>query len=214
MNLSKTEHLEIEVKFLLSDRNGFRKVLLQAGAKEVSPRTYEKNIRFDTPWQGLLLQGKLLRLRHDVLSRLTFKGESPKDIESEARVREELEVTVDEFETMTLILERVGFEQTQIYEKYRETFRLHEVEIVIDEMPFGDFAELEGNDSDLKRAASKLGLDWKQRILANYLALMAKIKRSYNLPFNDVTFENFDGVDIALADLFEAEGSARINDQL
>jgi adenylate cyclase class 2 len=212
MNLSKTEHLEIEVKFLLSDRNGFRNILLEAGAKEVSPRTYEKNIRFDTPWQGLLLQGKLLRLRHDVLSRLTFKGESPKDIDSEARVREELEVTLDDFETMTLILERVGFEQTQIYEKYRQTYRLDEVEIVIDEMPFGDFVELEGNDSDLKTAASKLGLDWKQRILANYLALMAKIKRIYNLPFNDVTFENFDGVDISLADLFKAGGSASLND--
>jgi adenylate cyclase class 2 len=212
MNLSKTEHLEIEVKFLLSDRNRFRRILHQAGAMEISPRTYEKNIRFDTPWQGLLLQGKLLRLRHDVLSRLTFKGESPKDIDSEARVREELEVTVDDFDIMTLILERVGFEQTQIYEKYRETFRLDEVEIVIDEMPFGDFVELEGNDSDLKTAASKLRLDWNQRILANYLALMDKVKRIYNLPFNDLTFENFDGVDISLADLFKAGGSASLND--
>lgn len=213
MNLSKTEHLEIEVKFLLSDRNRFRMILLRAGASEVSPRTYEKNIRFDTAWEGLRLQGKLLRLRHDVLSRLTFKGESPKDIDSEARVREELEVTVDDFETMTQILERVGFKQTQIYEKYRETFRLDEVEVVIDEMPFGDFVELEGNDSDLKKAAGKLGLDWKQRILANYLALMAMIKKSYNLPFNDVTFENFDSVDVSLADLFDAEGSARTSDQ-
>jgi adenylate cyclase class 2 len=187
-------------------------ILLRAGASEVSPRTYEKNIRFDTAWEGLRLQGKLLRLRHDVLSRLTFKGESPKDIDSEARVREELEVTVDDFETMSQILERVGFKQTQIYEKYRETFRLDEVEVVIDEMPFGDFVELEGNDSDLKKAAGKLGLDWKQRILANYLALMAMIKKSYNLPFNDVTFENFDGVDVSLADLFDAEGSARTSD--
>ncbi len=202
------EHLEIEVKFILNDRDRFRQILLEAGAHEVSPRIFEKNIRFDTPSQSLLLQKKLLRLRHDRISLLTFKGDTPKDLDSEARVREELEVMVDDFGTMTLILERVGFEQSQFYEKYRETFRLQEVEIVIDEMPFGDFAELEGSEEALQTAASELGLAWTERILTNYLDLMAKLKEKYRLPFSDLTFENFAGVDISVEDLIESEGSA------
>ena len=203
----KKEHLEIEVKFILSDRTGFREILLGAGVKEVSPRTFEKNVRFDTPRQDLLLQGKLLRLRHDRLNRLTFKGESPRELESEARVQEELEVTVDDFEQMVLILERVGFQQSQIYEKYRETFQLGEVEIVIDEMPFGDFVELEGNEEDIRAASGELGLDWTDRILDNYLALMANVKDKYKLSFNDLTFENFSGLDIPIENLWENVGS-------
>lgn len=205
MKSSKDKHLEIEVKFSIADRGVFRRILLEVGAEEVSPRTYEKNIRFDTPRERLKQEGKLLRLRHDALSRLTFKGESSKDVDSEARVREELEVTVDDFNTMALILERVGFVRSQIYEKYRETYQLEEVEIVIDEMPFGDFVELEGDDRDLQAAARKLGLDWNRRILANYLALMEIIKNRYNLPFDDVTFENFEGRDISVADFIDSE---------
>jgi len=201
MNELKEQNLEVEVKFLVPELAPIRKQLLASGATLKKPRTYENNIRFDFPWDGLRQQGKLLRLRQDSVARLTFKGEPKQSIVSEVRVREELEITVDDFSVTSALLERIGFEQRQVYEKYRETFVLGSIEIVLDEMPYGDFVELEGVETEIREAAELLGFDWEKRILANYLALMARLKEKYDLAFDDLTFDNFASVDASVADI-------------
>ena len=95
---------------------------------------------------------------------------------------------------MALIFARLGFGAVQSYEKYRQTFHWRDVEVVLDEMPFGNFVELEGaTDAELKDAAAALGLDWSRRVLTNYLELMEQARRAFDLPFNDLTFANFAG---------------------
>jgi adenylate cyclase class 2 len=200
----KNTNLEVEVKFLLPDLVAMRERLHSSEAILYHPRTYERNIRFDDVSQGLRNQGKLLRLRQDSAVRLTFKSRSKQMADSEARVLEELEVEVEDFDIMARILGRIGYEGVQVYEKYRETYRLSSVEIVLDEMPFGDFIELEGDEAAIRRTAGELSLDWNQRILENYLVLMDQLRDRYNLPFNDLTFANFDSLDLSVADLFIA----------
>jgi adenylate cyclase class 2 len=196
------EKLEIEVKFLVSDLADVRERLARAGAIQLRARTYELNERYDSAGHELLEQDKLLRLRQDEVARLTYKGEPRKAIVSEARVREELETEVGDFATMAAILKRIGFEKQQVYEKYRATYELGSVEVVLDEMPFGDFVELEGVDPAIREAADKLALNWDERILENYLFLMARLKSHHNLPFDDLTFANFATLDVSVADLF------------
>ena len=193
--------LEVEVKFLVDDLKGFRDRLLAAGATLKKPRVYERNIRFDTQAERLRQNEMLLRLRQDQSARLTFKGRAEEDSSSEAKVREELEITVSDFYTTATILERIGFHPVQVYEKYRETFHINTVEVVLDEMSFGNFVELEGEEVDIKATASTLHLDWSQRILDNYLLLMGKVKQHYNLPFNDLTFANFESLAISIGDV-------------
>jgi len=197
------QHLEIEVKFLVRDLKVVRQRLLRAAAKKHKTRIFENNIRYDTPWDSLILQGKLLRLRMDTSARLTYKGFPKETIESEARVREELEIEVEDFDLTATLLEHVGFERRQVYEKYRETFRMDGVEIVLDEMPFGDFVEIEGEGSEIRAAAAKLDLCWDQRILTNYLALMTQLKDKNHLPFDDLTFANFKDVEAGAASICE-----------
>lgn len=198
-----SQSLEIEVKFLLDDLNAFRERMLAAGIRPTKPRTFERNVRFDNPWDGLARQGRLLRLRRDDGVRLTFKGAPPQPVASDVRVREELEVTVSDFDQMAAIFERLGFSPRQVYEKYRETFAGDGVEIVLDEMPFGVFVELEGQPDAIRATADQLGLDWNRRILDNYLALMQRLKQRYDLPFEDATFDNFDGLEVSLAEVLE-----------
>ena len=195
----KSSHLEVEVKFLVDDLAGWRDRLLAAGAVLVKPRVYEQNVRLDTADQALLQKWQLLRLRQDTAVRLTFKGPVPEDVVSEAKVREELEVTVGDFDTAVLIFERLGFAPVQVYEKYRETFQLVGVEVVLDEMPFGNFLELEGSEVGIRTAAAILGLDWDKRLTTNYLAIMAQLKARYDLPFDDITFANFENVTVSVA---------------
>ncbi len=199
--MTTNHNLEVEVKFHVPDLTAFRQRLLDAGARPIKPRTYERNIRFDNAWEGLRRKGQLLRLRQDDRARLTFKGIAPEDAASEVKVREELEVEVSDFDTLARLLEKVGFEPLQVYEKYRETFSLDGVEIVLDEMPFGNFVELEGAEKQIKQLAGRLALDWDRRVLQNYLALMGLLKNHHNLPFQDLTFTNFAGTDISIADI-------------
>lgn len=186
------ERVEVEVKFLVRNLDAVRERLVAAGAQMSGARVHERNVRYDTVDEKLLARQILLRLRQDSRARLTYKGLAAQDALSEAKIREELEVTVDDFDTLALILARLGFAAVQTYEKFRETWHLGDVEVVLDELPFGNFVELEGPaDSSLKAVAARLGLDWSQRILANYLALMELARQTFDLPFRDLTFANF-----------------------
>lgn len=197
--MSSDESLEVEVKFHVADLEAVRERLLAAGASQKHPRQFERNLRFDTPDEALRYGDRLLRLRQDERVRLTFKGPTLQLEGSEAKVREELEVSVDDFERMAAILRRLGFVAFQSYEKYRETFALQGVEVVLDEMPFGEFLELEGEEPAIRGVADLLGLSWSERILDNYLNLMARVKAHHKLPFDDLTFDNFAGRQIDLA---------------
>ncbi len=198
---SSEDRLEVEVKFYVPDLTAARQRLLSLGAEISNPRVFERNVRFDTADETLRQKWAILRLRQDTAARLTYKGVPPQAAPGEASVREELEVTVTDFETMALILERLGYFPAQLYEKYRETFVWGGVEIMLDEMPFGNFVELEGAEAALKETAAQLALDWRRRILTTYLGLFARLKKAYNLPFNDLTFAHFAGLDVTVENI-------------
>ena len=199
--MTANNNLEVEIKFHVSDLDAFREELVQAGAEQTRPRVHERNIRFDKAGEELRRKEQLLRLRQDDRNRLTLKGMPPDETESEVKVREELELEVSDFDMMAQILQKIGFEPMQVYEKYRETFTLEAVEIVLDELPFGNFIELEGPEDKIKELAGRFSMNWEGRILHNYLALMEEVQQQFNLPFDDLTFENFEGKDISIADI-------------
>lgn len=202
MVTSEQTTLEVEAKFYVSDLTAVRERLLAQG-QIVTPRLYERNVVYDTAEQTLRRDQKLLRLRQDENVRLTFKGPAPDEqARSEAKVREEIEVTLDDFERMNQLLHKIGFAPALVYEKYRETFAVDEVEAVLDELPYGDFVELEGPDAALRPLADALGLAWSKRLTTNYLALLAEVKEAYGLDFDDLTFVNFASVAVDGAELW------------
>jgi adenylate cyclase class 2 len=196
-----SKNLEVEVKFLIDDLAAFRQRLLAADAIPLKPRIYERNVRFDTADEALRQRDELLRLRQDSAVRLTFKGPSLYATTSEAKVREEIEVEVSDLAQTALIFERLGFQPIQVYEKYRETFYWQNVEIVLDEMPFGNFVELEGDENSIKDAAAALNLGWSQRIVDNYLTMMERLIHHYHLPFEDITFDNFQDHPVSIGEI-------------
>ena len=66
-------------------------------------------------------------------------------------------------------------------------------------MPYGDFLEIEGQPQDIKHWASRLGLGWHRRILQNYLQIFEIIIKKLNLKIKDVTFKNFETVNVDMA---------------
>ena len=61
-------------------------------------------------------------------------------------------------DAMDAILESLGFNPTLIYEKRRERWQLGETEIVLDELPFGLFMEIEGEEDSINDIENKLAI--------------------------------------------------------
>ncbi len=128
---------ELEVKFHVSDLAALEARLQAFHARQVHPRLYEMNLRFDTADLQLTRNLKVLRLRQDESVHLTFKGPS-QELEG-VRLRQEIEIAVDDFTAARALLEALGYQVTAMYEKYRTSYQLDQTLITLDEMPFGNF---------------------------------------------------------------------------
>jgi len=188
-------HEETEVKFLIDDLPAMRQRLLALGATLATPRTYEENLLFDTPDEQLTRQGRVLRLRRDQRNRITYK-ELPAQHDPDFKVRHEFEVEVSDFTQAYTILEKLGFAPALRYEKYRETFSYQGAEIVLDEVPFGIFMEIEAPREVIRSIATALGLDFTARLVAGYAEIFAAVCTTYKLAVTDMTFETFRSLDI------------------
>lgn len=177
---------EIEAKFYLPQLDDIRAKIDSLGGHLETSRIFERNLRFDTSDRNLSDEHTVLRLRQDRSTVLTYK----RAVSIEERT--EIEIGVEDFETTKVLLEMLGFEAFFIYEKYRETFTLDPCTIMLDELPFGDFVEIEGGSlDDVKKIASKLNLPWDKRVKFNYLSLFHALQQKLNLTFRDATFDNF-----------------------
>jgi adenylate cyclase class 2 len=96
----------------------------------------------------------------------------------------------------------LGYKEVVVYEKYRTVYRLGDVEVALDELPYGDFVEIEApNNPLIEGVVQMLGLDGSHAVDINYLGLFTRIKDSLGLTFNDLTFENFKVVDVSSDDM-------------
>lgn len=190
-----TSAQETEVKFYLHSLNSLEARLKTAGAQLVQPRAHELNLRFDQPDHSLSRSYRVLRLRQDAQAYVTYKG--PGTVVQGAKVRQELEFSVSNFDMAKALFEALGYQVVVIYEKYRATYRLDDTLITLDEMPYGDFAEIEGADGNtIQRIAGLLDLDWEERILDSYLMLFERLRAHLGFTFRDLTFANFEGVEV------------------
>lgn len=191
---------EIEVKFYMNDLGAIQTRLVQLGAQLAQPRTLEVNLRYDTVDGELARSFRVLRLRQDTAARLTFKG--PARAQDGARIRQEIEIEVEDFERARALLAALGYRVTMVYEKYRTKYEFKGVHLDLDEMPYGNFIELEGADVPALHALSDLlGLEWEASSPASYVMLFDALRAKMNLQFRDLSFENFVGLRLLPEDL-------------
>lgn len=195
-----SQDLEREVKFYVPDLKFVRGRLRALDAHLRRERSHEYNLRFDTAGGDLLREARVLRLRRDRAARLTYKG--PGEDRGDVSHRLEIEFVVDDFNAARRFLEALGYQVSMVYEKYRTIYALsvfdkRECLVTLDEMPFGDFVEIEGPASaEIRRAAERLGLSWKDRVLESYAQLFDRVKATLKPDFRDLTFENFRGLEV------------------
>ncbi len=180
------DRTEIEAKFIVDRLVDFRQKVIDHGGRVIIPRGLERNLRFDDPEGELTASHQVLRLRADHRATLSYKrSQSPE-------VREEIELEIDDSHAAEALLEALGYQVFFIYEKYRETFTLGSVRVMLDELPYGCFVEIEGPTlMDVKDAAEALDFSWEDRIHLTYRTIFESLCARYHLTFRDATFDNF-----------------------
>ena len=184
------DNQEQEAKFYIANLPALQEKLLALGAHLKQDRVFESNLRFDLADASLTGKRQVLRLRQDERARLTFKG--PAEAGAEVSSRPEIEFEVSSFNNAKALLEALGYRVSVMYEKYRTTYELGGCEVTLDEMPYGDFAEIEGPGAAVIRTvANTLGLRWATRSGESYLMLFSRLRQAgltaQNLSFREVT---------------------------
>jgi adenylate cyclase class 2 len=207
---------ETEAKFYVHDLDRIKGRLEAAGAELIQERVLESNIRFDLPGAPLRARGRVLRLRRDRQARLTYKSASKR--EQGVLSRQEIEFIVEDFEKAKQLLEALGYQKLIYYEKYRATYALPKpsgtlatnhstigeredfggpIHIMLDELPYGKFVEIEGETIEaIHAAAAHLHLRRERAIVASYHALFERVKKALKLPVDDLSFAEFEGIRI------------------
>ena len=195
-----TADKEIEAKFYLTNLPALQQRLVELGAALFQERVREINLRFDWPDGSLTAQQRVLRLRQDASAWLTYKGKAQAG--EQVAVRQEIEVQVSDFDSARRLLEALGYQVSVMYEKYRQSYRLGDVVITLDEMPYGHFCEIEAPDVEsILATAARLGLRWEARISASYLALFERLKQNRGLDLRHLSFDELAGLVVNPQDL-------------
>ncbi len=152
---------EIEVKFINITIDAIQQRLLAAGAVCEQPMRLMRRALMETP--DMAAKDAFLRLR-DEGNRvtLTYKQHLKTGIEA----ANEIETTVDDFDATKALLEASGMIFHTYQESRRETWKLGDVEVVIDEWPWmPPYIEIEGdNEASIREAAATLGFSWDEAV--------------------------------------------------
>lgn len=149
--------VEIEKKYRLpaSRRQEFLDALEEAGAK-FEGEDFEENIVYGG--RPLAKIGAALRIRktHDRIL-FTFKKRIPGSTGAKHQLEHETEIS--DAAGLDLIIRELGMQPALVYEKRRMKWSLRAVEVVLDELPFGVFVEIEGPLTAIAEAEILLGID-------------------------------------------------------
>lgn len=189
-----TTPYETEVKFYAPDLAAIQKRLEEGGAVCTAPRVFERNVRYENERHNMSEKGLVLRLRQDTRVRLTYK--EPSEGKGDMSHRPEWEVEVSDFDTMEIILSKLGYDSYMVYEKYRTTYTWNDTEIVLDELPYGPFVEIEGEEDGIRAAIKAFDLGSLTPQPGSYVKLFERVQRMLHLKFQNLTFKNFAGIDV------------------
>jgi adenylate cyclase class 2 len=170
---------EIEAKFRVDAHEAVRERLRRLDATRLG-RLLETNRIFDRPDGSLRDHGCGLRIRatlddetRECRAILTFKGPV---VAGAFKSREELEIQISDAETAARMLEALGYVLILIYEKRRESWRLGDCRVELDEPPhIGLFVEIEGpTEAAIQKTQAHLGLRGTAHIRASYVRMLAE----------------------------------------
>jgi adenylate cyclase class 2 len=152
---------EIEAKFLHVDHDSLRAKLKSVGAVCEQPKRLMRRVVIDPP--ALRSKEAFVRIRDEGnKTTITYKRFNQLTVDGTT----EIEIVANDFEKAVALFDAAGLTHDSYQETRRETWRLGEVEILLDEWPWLDpYIEIEGQVAEaVKTAAAQLGYDWNNAV--------------------------------------------------
>jgi len=161
--------VEIEKKYRISPerRDRIEELLNEYGAT-FEGEDFEENAIYGG---GTLEERRaVLRIRRTSgRSFLTFKQRIATDLDVKHQTEHETEI--GDADEMAEIVRELGFVTRVVYEKRRRTWKFRSVEVVLDELPFGFFMEIEGTLTTIAEAEMLLEAEDLEAVGASYPSL-------------------------------------------
>lgn len=185
--------LEIELKLKVESHEPVRAKLIELGAVSLG-RILETNRIFDDAARSMLASDRGLRVRsgHELSGLLTsatvtYKGPKHPGL---LKRREEIEFSTEDPDAAVRLLEALGYIETVRFEKRRESWKLAECLVELDEIPYlGTFVEIEGPDeTSIHHVREQLDLNDAAGIPGSYIALLVGYCEDHGLSFSHITF--------------------------
>ncbi|MGZ8847149.1 MAG: class IV adenylate cyclase [Pyrinomonadaceae bacterium] len=168
--------IEIEKKYRLtktqrrSIEKRLRQMSITPGEVEFEENSIYRGGRLD-------LGGCALRLRRvNGRAILTFKQRFPS--KSPIKYQQEEETRVDDAGAVHAILTALGYRLGLVYEKRRVSWSVGKAKLVIDELPFGLFMEIEASEKLITQVEKKVGADKLPAVMDTYPSLTAKFGKN------------------------------------
>jgi predicted adenylyl cyclase CyaB len=161
--------IEIEKKYRLTKS---QRRAVEQRMREMSLVPGELEHEENTIYRGGILErpGCALRLRRvNGRAILTFKQRRPS--KSAIKYQDENEVVVADADAMAAILAELGFRPGLIYEKRRTRWQVGRAKVVIDELPFGLFMEVEASVKEIKRVEKLIDAENLPAVMETYPSL-------------------------------------------
>jgi adenylate cyclase class 2 len=150
-------NIEIEKKYRLSPE---RRAQIEGSMRELGAQFVRDDVEENTIYGGEVLGGapSIVRIRRTrERSILTYK----RRLENVSDVKQQIEYEseISNPEQVSKILLELSLEPKLVYEKRRAIWKLRSVEVLLDELPFGLFMEIEGSLTEIKEAEMLLGVE-------------------------------------------------------
>lgn len=165
--------VEIEKKYRLPSE---RRSLIEDALRELGAQFLRDDFEENTIYGGELLDSSasIVRIRRTQnRSVLTYK----RRIENVSDVKQQIEheSEISDAEAVSKILLELNLEPKLVYEKRRATWKLRSVEVLLDELPFGLFMEIEGSLTAIKEAEMLLDIEDLETEHETYPRLTARL---------------------------------------
>lgn len=172
-----------------------------------SLRTYEKTIQYDHPNKDLSFYRKEIdgrfRIRiskNDIVStsKISWKKRLSSTRDTSVNKEEEIEVNIDfnDYDNLIYLINNVlKLKQIESYERYRTIYYNNDIEIAIDEYPFGIALEIENKrkineEKNVQDWTKKLGLNIEDAYRLSWDDKYTELCKSQNIKaYKDVTFD-------------------------
>ena len=173
--------MEYEVRFYypISEKDKLLEQIKKNKSLTIGKRKYEKTVQYDHPCEKMSFYRKEIdgrfRIRvtkdnNESKCKISWKRRLPTTIEESVNKEEEVELNIkyNEYENLMFILDNVlKMKCIESYERYRTKIYKDEIEIALDEYPFGLALEIENKSKDKKKKKYKDN-NYKEKIKKYY----------------------------------------------